>query len=193
MAARVTMTDLLLTLRGLTAAGSAEYTVNGSAYWTDDQLQAVMDRHVFAVNHEALTPVAKTGIGSIAYFDYQSARRFFEGSVGTSTRFTVQDATGATIGTAAYTADYPAGRVTFGTDTLGAGRYLTGYSYNLNACAADIWGQKAAHYVTAYDFSTDNHNLRRSQIIDNCLKMAREYAAGGAVVQVFVGRSDDAS
>ena len=188
---RASMVDLLLTLRGLTNAGSAEYTVNAVSYWTDAQMQDVLDRHVSQIRHEDLSPIAKVGVGSIGYFDYQSSRRFFETSSGGTARFIVQDETGATVGSAAYSVDYPRGLVTFGTDTAGQTRYVTGFSYDMNAAAADVWAQKASHYVTAYDVSTDKHDLKRSQIIDNCLKMSREYAAGAQVFSVSIGRSDD--
>ena len=70
MTARASMSDLLLTLRGLVSAGSAEYTVNGSAYWTDEQLQAVLDRHVSSFRHESLAPLPVIGSGgSLTYFD----------------------------------------------------------------------------------------------------------------------------
>ncbi len=187
---RASMADLLTTLRGLTTAGSVEYTVNAVSYWTDVQLQAVLDRHVTPIRHEELNPIAQVGIGSIGYFDYQSSYRFFETTDAGTARLTVQDQTGATIGTAAFTVDYPRGLISFGTSTLGQTRYVTGYSYDLNAAAADVWSQKAAHYVTAYDFSTDSHNLSRGQIIKNCLTMSKEYAAGAKVYSVSIDRSD---
>lgn len=193
MAARTSMADLLLTLRGLTNAGSAEYAVNGSAYWVDQQLQDVLDRHVQPIRHELLDVLPTHGSGgSITYVNYQSPHRFFESVLaGTpTTRFVIQDEAGDAIGSAGFSVDYPRGLVTFGTATGGLSRYLTGYSYDMNAAAADVWQQKAAHYVTAYDFSSDNHNLRRSQIIDNCLKMAREYASGAAIYSVSMERSD---
>jgi hypothetical protein len=191
MAARTSMADLLLALRGLTSAGSAEYTVAGSAYWTDDQLQAVMDRHVYPIRHEALNPQPSIGAGgTVSYFNYQSPRRFWESTSGGTSRFIVQDESGATVGTSAYTVDYPYGRLTFGTDTTGLTRYVTGFSYDMNAAAADIFTQKAAHYVTAYDISTDNHSLSRGQIIDNCLKLAKEYSAGAWSYSVTMERSD---
>jgi len=189
--ARTSMADLISILRGLTNTGLTDYSVSGATYWTDAQLQTVMDRHVYPVRYEPMTPMPTIGLsGTAAYYDYQSPRRFFETTNGGTARFVVQDETGATIGTAAYTADYPSGRVTFGTDTTGSTRYVTGYSYDLNACAADVWTQKAAHYVTAYDFSTDNHNLRRSQIIANCMLMAKDYAAGQAVHNMSIERGD---
>lgn len=190
---RESMAGLITLLRSLTASTPNDYVVAGNPYWTDAQLQAVLDRHVYYVRSESLTPyeVIEAG-GSVNCYDYQSKHRFFESQLaGTPvTRFNVLDETYTTIGTAAWTADYPRGRVTFGTTTGGVSRYLTGYSYDLNAAAADVWQQKAAHYVTAYDVSTDNHNLRRSQIIQNCLVMSKEYASGAKVVNVGFDRGD---
>ena len=42
--AREGMAQLLLDLRRETYAGTADHTVAGVAYWTDDQLQAQLDR-----------------------------------------------------------------------------------------------------------------------------------------------------
>lgn len=189
-AARASMADLITNLRSLTAAGMTDYSVAGNPYWTDAQLQTVLDRHGRIVRHEELTSIAYTGVGTVAWFDYQSAKRFYEATDGGTARFVVQDETGATVGTAAWTADYPRGLITFGTSTLGASRFLTGYSYDLNAAAADVWAQKASHYVSAYDVSTDNHSLKRSQIIQNCLLMSKEYARDAAVSSVTMERSD---
>lgn len=191
MAARTTMADLITNLRGLTSAGSAEYTVAGNSYWTDDQLQTVLDRHVITVRDEVLKPYDKIEAGgSVSYFDYQSSYRFLETTSGGTSRFVVKDATHTAVGTAAYTVDYPRGLITFGTTTTGQTRYLDAFSYDLNAAAADIWSQKAAHYVTSYDVQTDNHGLKRSQIIQGCLTMSREYASGARVFSVSIDRGD---
>lgn len=190
MTARNSMADLILTLRGLTSAGSAEYTVNGSAYWTDQQIQDVLDRHVRVVRDEELTGFESQVNGSSVWYDYQSRYRFFETSSGGTARFIVKDVSGSAIGTASYSVDYPRGMVTFSADTGGLSYLLDGYSFDLNAAAADVWQQKAAHYVTAYDIGTDNHNLRRSQIIDNCLKMSKDYSSGAQAFMVSMERSD---
>ncbi len=189
--ARASMADLILNLRALTSAGANEYTVAGLPYWSDAQLQTILDRHVYRIRHEELWPheTIETG-GSTSYFDYQAAHRFFETTDGGTARFIIQDEGGTVVGTAAYTVDYPRGLVTFGTTTTGLSRYVTGFSYDLNAAAADVWTQKAAHYVTAYDFSSDNHNLRRSQIIQNCMMLAKEFGAGAMVYSVSMERSD---
>lgn len=105
-------------------------------------------------------------------------------------RFIIQNGTGGTISTADYSVDYPRGLVTFVADTTGQTRYVTGYAYDMNAAAADVWTQKAAHYSVAYDVNTDNHGLKRSQIIANCMMLAKEFAAGAAVRSISVDRSD---
>jgi hypothetical protein len=189
--ARASMADLITNLRSLTNAGALEYTVAGNPFWTDKQLQTVLDRHVTYIRDEVLRPLETISAGgSTSYFDYQSSYRFLESTVGGTSRFIVKDETYTAIGTAAYTVDYPRGFVTFGTTTTGLTRYLTGYSYDLNAAAADVWSQKAAHYVTSYDVQTDNHGLKRSQIIQNCLTMAKNYSSGAMVFSVSVDRSD---
>jgi hypothetical protein len=188
---RSSMADLIATLRGLTAAAAGEYTVNSVSYWTDAQLQDVLDRHVTIVRDEVLVPLeAIESGGSVSYYDYTSAYRFLESTSGGTSRFIVKDANYDAVGTASYSVDYPRGLITFTATTEGQSRYLDGYSYDLNAAAADVWGQKASHYVTAYDFSTDNHNLSRGQIIKNCLTMAKEYAAGAKVQTVSMERND---
>ena len=191
MAARTSMADLITAFRGMTSAGSAEYTVNTTTFWTDEQLQTVLDRHVTYIRDELLKPehAIESG-GSASYYDYQSSYRFFETTDAGTARFIIKDESYDEVGTAAYTVDYPRGLVTFGTTTLGVSRFLTGFTYDLNAAAADVWGQKAAHYVTAYDVSTDNHSLKRSQIIQGCLTMSKEYASGSQVFSVTIDRGD---
>jgi hypothetical protein len=67
---------------------------------------------------------------------------------------------------------------------------VTGRSYNVNLAAADVWRKKAAHYATAYDVSTDNHSLKRSQLIQHCQVMAREFEARGGPASVTMERGD---
>jgi hypothetical protein len=91
-----------------------------------------------------------------------------------------------------WTADYRTGAVTFGTSTMGTAYFVTGRSYDLNAAAADIWRKKAAHYAPSFDFSTDNHDLSRSQVYDHCVEMAQffEGISGKAIQTVQMNRSD---
>ena len=64
--ARSGMSALLTEFRGLAEAGTSEYSVAGPSYWSDDQLQDVLDIHRRDVIFEPLQmyPVQIAG-GSI--------------------------------------------------------------------------------------------------------------------------------
>jgi hypothetical protein len=190
MTARAGMSALIADLRSMTAAGTADYSLAGTAYWSDTQLQTVLDKYRTDVYYDEMTPIPHYPAGGgVEYLTYRAHYNNLEDG----TAITITDPTGGTVGTSDYTLDAPRGIVTFGTDRMATGTvtyYLTGQTFDPNSAAADVWNQKASHYVTAYDFSTDNHNLRRGQIIDNCLKMAKEYTNRQPVFSVNIDRSD---
>ena len=191
---RAGMTNLIFELRGMTEASSTDYSVNGVAYWTDDHLQDVLDSHRTDVVFEQLKmyPVQIAG-GSISYQDYRSGYDFLEATTGGTAVMYLQDSTGASIGTANYTADYRRGQFQFSADQAGSVYYMTGRSYDLEASAADVWRRKAAHYApTSFDFSTDNHSVSRSAVYKHCREMADffENRSASAVENVYSFRSD---
>lgn len=192
--ARSGLSSLITELRGMTEAGTADYTVTGSTYWTDDHLQDVLDIHRTDVIFQplAMYPAQVQG-GSLSYRDYRAANGYLETTTGGTSVFYLQDATGETIGTSNYTPDYRRGVFVFNTDQRGSVYYMTGSSYDLQAAAADVWRRKAAHLApTSFDFSTDNHSISRSQVYQHCLEMASffEGKSGDAVQTVAMFRSD---
>jgi hypothetical protein len=48
-------------------------------------------------------------------------------------------------------------------------------TYDLNAAAASLWRRKQAQMATAFDFSADGGDFKRSQAFDMAGKMARYY------------------
>lgn len=50
-------------------------------------------------------------------------------------------------------------------------------TYDLNAAAAEVWGEKAAALSAAFDFTADGGTFSRSQAHAQALKMQRHYAA----------------
>lgn len=191
--ARTGMTALITELRGLTETSISDYTINGTEYWGNDQLQDILDIHRKDVVFEELAryPTQITG-GSLSYKDYRSAFGYFEATTGGSAIFYVQDSTGATAGSSGYTPDYRRGQVLFTNDQAGTVYYLTGRSYDLKAAAADVWRRKAAHYApTSFNFSTDNHSVSRAQVYEHCIDMAKYFEAESVqavqTVQMFRG------
>lgn len=190
---RIGMAALIAELRGLAEAAPSDYTVAGVPYWVDAQLQDVLDIHRVDVVFEQLQsyPVQIAG-GSISYKDYRSAYGYLEATTGGSEIFYVQTGTGTVIASSGYTPDYRRGQIQFTADQAGTTYYLTGRSYDLNASAADIWRRKASHNAVAFDFSTDNHSVHRSQVYQHCLEMAQffEGKSAQAVETISMFRSD---
>ena len=175
--ARTGMTALIEELRGLAEAGTAEYTVGATLYWSDNALQDVLDlnRRDIVFAPLAAFPRIISG-GTLQYYEYRSAYNFLEATTGGTAIFYIQDSTGATAGTALWNADYRRGVVTFVSDVQGTAFYLTGRSYDLNGAAAAIWRKKAAHYApTSFNFSTDNHSINREQVYEHCKEMASQF------------------
>ena len=192
MAARTTMATLIMRLRGLAQAGINDYTVASVSYWTDNQLQDVLDAHRKDVYRANLHPVQIYNAGTVEYHDYFSEFPNLETTSGGTSIFYVEDAAGSAVGTALYTPDYTRGVVTFAADTGGSAYYLYGRSYDLNAAAAEVWRTKAGQYAMAVNFSTDNHRIDRGKIIENCFIMADRYDRMSAPTSVTISRNDNA-
>ena len=184
MTVRTTMAELIVDLRAMTDAGTSDYTVGGVTFWSDQQLQDVLDGRRAAVRFIQMSAQPDYANGAFSYTDYILPAENMEGG----TLLQVLDNTGGTVG--GWTFDRNRGVVTFATDQAGASRFVTGRSYNVNLAAADVWRKKAAHYATAYDVSTDNHSLKRSQLIQHCQAMAREFEARGGPASITMERGD---
>lgn len=163
--ARQTLAVPIASVRTLAAAGTADYT--------DDAVQAVLDRNRRDFADDVLTPLREYNSGGTAvYFVYQSRYTNLEATDGGTAVLYVRDSSGTRIGTASYGADTAAGRITFVADTAGSVYYLTGRSYDLYAAAAEIWHQKAAAVAEKFDFNADGASFRASQLLDHCQKMS---------------------
>jgi hypothetical protein len=188
------MADIISDLRGMANAGTADYTIGTATYWSDDHLQIVLDRYRTDLYSELMTSVSRTGAGgTVTWHDYYVGHTDLEQTDGGTAIFFIEHGTGEDVGTANYSVDYRRGYVNFPTDTGGSAFYVTARSYDLFAAAADVWEQKAAHYGTMFDFSTDNHRVNKGKIYEQCLKMAAHFRtkAKATVRSVTMVRDDE--
>ena len=190
MTARTTMDELIQKLRVYTQAGTSDFTVSTTTYWSDEQLQDELDKTQKKVNYQAMQAIPTYGIGgTVTYTRYQTGLADWEKSP------VIQNEGGTTLtagtATANYSFDDNVGVVTFVSDTEGKTRYITGYVYNVEMAAAKVWEQKSALYATYFDFSTDNHTVKKSQMVQGCRDMAKYYQSRAGVIQVEMVRSDD--
>jgi hypothetical protein len=167
-AVRATITHLIGELRSMIDAGSNDYTIGGVPYWTDKQIQNTLDLHREYVNFETIEGLQNNGT-LITYTMFPTGKLWWEDTA------IIQEAGGGTLSGTLYSMNLLDGLVTFNANQGGSARYITGYSYNLYAAAADIWRKKAGHYAGAYDFSTDNHSLKRSQLMAQARTMASQF------------------
>lgn len=173
MTARAGMTDLIASLRGMTNAGTVDYTIGSVSYWSDDHLQAKLDAHRLDFYENALDQISTIEGGAVVYKIYRAPYRNLESG---TVNFKLTDFQGTQAGTADYTADCTTGLIVFSADQAGKDWYLTGRSYDIYAAAAEVWRMKAAHASeTSFDFSSDNHSVKGSNVPAQCLKMADYY------------------
>lgn len=168
MAARSGMADLILRTRRMVNDA-------GSAIWSDDEdIQDVLDLHKQRVYREPLEHERTlVGSGTAEYTVYHS--RYGNYEAGGTAYFQVEDSGGTQRGTADYTADYIAGIVTMAADQKGTALYLTGWTYDLNAAAADLWRERAGALAERVDIQTGNNRLSRGQQMKHALDMAAHY------------------
>lgn len=163
--ARAGMASIITDLRRMGAAGTADISVAGVDYFSDDQLQDVLDGQRREIS-EVLTPSDAMRY----YFETRPVER-----AATAGAFQVLDAAGSAVGTAEYSVNYPAREITFVDDQHGAQFTLKARTFDMPAAAAEVWESKAAAWAAEFDVTTDNHNVKRSQKIKHAQMMAAQY------------------
>jgi hypothetical protein len=190
-AARVGMIDLIQEVRDMANAGPGDFDVAGVPAYSDKQIQDVLDR--FRTDHfrVQLQAVQSYNNGSVEYKDYYSGVENLEKSTGGTAITYIQTAAGSVVSSSLYTFDYIRGAAAFASDTGGSTYYLYGRSYDLNRAAADIWRRKASYFANQFDFSTDNHSIKKGSVYKHCLEMAEFYEQRAATSMVVtMTRSD---
>lgn len=190
--ARDSMAGLISKVRTLAGAGTADYTLAGATYWTDDQVEDVLDAQ--RVDWREIALLARpeySSTGDQEYHDYYIPAQLgahWEGA-GSASIWTVREA-GVAVGTALYTADLNNRRIRFTADQAGAAYTLDASSYNVHQAASDIWRRKAAYYAESVDWQTDGHRVSASQLAQQCREMADYYADQSGVQSVPLVRND---
>lgn len=189
MAVRSGMRNLITRLRPMAAAGTADFTLAGLNYWTDEQLQDRLDQYSTLLQRARLEPVIEYNNGTALYQEYRAMRGNLEEATSGTLYWEVENSDGDNAGTANYTVDYIKGVIRFTNDQAGTAYYLRGRSYDLNRAAAAIWREKMAYGADFYNFSTDNHSFSREQFFAHCQRMADYYErqSGGSSAKMVRG------
>lgn len=190
MPARNGMLDLIERVRLLTDAGTAEHTVQGVDYYSDEHIQERLDRSRMDVYRERLTLQTEYSGGTAIYKKYYFPTADVERADSGSAAWLVEDYQGSAIGTASYTPYYDAQYIEFASNTLGSAYYLTYRQYDVERTAAQVWREKAAFVASRFDVKTDNHEIKRSQLRQAYLENAKLFEAQAKPKVVHMVRTD---
>jgi len=187
------MTTLIATLRQLTNAGSAEAALGSTTFYTDDHLQAELDRTQRLWRRVPLQSVPVLVNGAYEYYDYRIPPELGTSieSAASDSGWSVKDGLGTLQGTALYTVNHYARTLTFEADQHAARYYLDARTYDLNRAAAAIWRQKAGFAASRVDWQSDNHRISAAQEYEHCLRMVAHFESLSGASQGRFVRTDE--
>lgn len=178
MAARAGMGDIIAALRGETDTEENAVTINGVAYWTDDQLQEVLDRYsqdVYTILQA--TPLKENG--STVYKRYYlppelgKDNAFLEGDE-TSGAFVLRDSRGYAVSDSLYTYYGSRKLVEFNSNQNNKTFILEARLFDLFKAAAHVWNMKADFRTALITIKAGGHQLFEDQEYLHCIQM-RDY------------------
>lgn len=164
MAVRTGMTSLVSHLRQQSDAAPSTDVFNGVTYWTDDQLQDVLDQHSMGYQH---APLKKLGsYDSVSYTLTLAFPYWIEGGF----KIYVRDTT--TEETTTYTYNHFTNEIIF--DSNVADRELIAFAkvYSMTDAIADVWNQKAQHRFDFITSKAGGHRFEADQVYEHCISRA---------------------
>jgi hypothetical protein len=180
-------------VRVMTEADTAEYSLAGQTYWSDRHLVDILDGERDFMSDVRLMIVPKTLDGTVYYRRYEFPYRGMieiEGTANGTANFRIHDSTGADIDFADFTFNARDRSISFIDDQAGSVRYWSGFIYDVNAAAKQIWLRKAAHAYKAINFSADGHKFDREAIHAHCIEMAKQFGYQGGIGSATMIRTD---
>lgn len=164
MTTRTSVDYIIAEVRRLTGAGTAEYTVDSTSYFTDEQIERILDsRRERLARHEVIyEPQLSEGGGTTVYKNARIGFAWVEDSSSTAD-FMITDSQGSIIGTTSYTFSPEDGFIQFTADQQGSSRYVTAWVHNPYKAAVDVLTSWASELARQPDFATDNMRVWRSK------------------------------
>jgi len=177
------MTQHILELRRMTDASATEVKVNNVQYWTDDQLQGILDAYRHDVLDLPLLPASQREAGNDVTYRY-----YIPDEVGTWIEndplyLSVVDENGNAV--SGYTYDSINRYMLFTTNTSGATRLLRCRFFDMRLAAARVWFEKAGHRVALINWKAGGQNLNEDQEYQHCMAMFQAYSGNDGVKSIL--------
>ncbi len=176
MAVRSTMANLITRVRLLIFDPAG-----GSAIWTDDQIQDVMDESRLDLNNEPLDYAPTYVSGSIQYLFYWHKLTNWEDGMVFKQYLSV------TVTPSSINPIAPL--FTFAANTFPP-VYITGSVHDIYRAAADLLERMAARWALSFDFSSDGQSFKRSQAANALQTLAKTYRMKQRAGSISMTRSD---
>jgi hypothetical protein len=139
-----------------------------SQIFADQTIQDVLDASRLDVKNQVLRPLATFAASTIQFLDYYADVGDWEDDV-VFKQFLV------TVVTPSINEPI-AGHWQFATTTLPP-VYLSGKTYDIYRCSADLLERQAVQWALSYNVSVDGQNLQRGQVANALQKLALTYRA----------------
>lgn len=166
MVARASMTSLIAHLRQKANASNEGETFNGVTYWSDDQLQDILDSYS-EVGYAYLQK--QSPLDNVTYFISLPKTTWIEDG------FSIyQDGTTSLV-TTTYTFTPSNNRVVFDSSVPDLDYNLQGTLYAMNLAIAEVWLQKAQQRENYITFKAGSHRMEAGQERDYCYRMYEHY------------------
>src|SRR5574341_1094503 len=189
MPVRSGMTKIILELRRMTDTSDGEVTVNGVSYWSDQQLQDILDQHRLDVLDVELVskPLQTNGVTEWKrYYIPDGVGRFIEydSAVPDTSIFDIVNSLG--VSAAGYTVDLLSKSIVFTANTGGITYFLRGRTYLIYGSAAQVWFEKAGHRTALINWTAGLQQLEEDLEYQHCMAMYKEYNSRGGLRSVVL-------
>ncbi len=163
MPVRTGMTSLVSHLRQQSDASTTD-VFNGVTYWTDDQLQDILDLH-----SQGYQQLPLTKLGSYDNVSYQltlTLPYWVEGE------FSIYVSGTTTEETTTFTYNHLTHEITFDSDVTDRELVAFAKTYVMTEAIADVWNQKAQHRYNFITSKAGSHRFEADQVYEHCVERA---------------------
>jgi hypothetical protein len=179
-------TAVVEALRRITSVGNAQYTLNGTAFWTDEQLAEVLERHV-------PMRLIQAPISLIDTLDAEAGIVFVNGRAPAVGMLDIENVTvtnwtgGDLLGDATVHSD---GRVEFTENQASTVPVISGLCYDIFGSGAEVVTSWAGALSEGADVTIDGQSIKRSQRHEQLLAQADSLRARAVAGTAQMTRSD---
>lgn len=197
MSVRTGMINLIQELRSLTDSVLNETEVNGVSYWTDEQLQDILDDNSESVLDTPLTARPAYYNGVYEYKRFYIPYRWIEEPITDETllltesnTFFIVDSYGVEVSPLSYVYNKRQNYIEFTSGQTVLSFFLRANVIDLYRSASQVWQQKASHRYQLVKYKAGQHQIDEDSEYKHCLERATYYSKRGGFKAVRMARVD---